>query len=258
MSHYQRYQIDLPDFSGPLDLLLHLIDRQELDITVISLTQVTGQYLAQIEKLKEHRIEQLIDFLVVGARLAQIKSRALLPQTPVTSFDDDDEEDPAEALVRQLRLYKRFKQIATWLHHRQQQGWRTYLRVVPPPKLNKQIDLTGVTIDSLQTAVWAVWARAEMREDSVAIIQPRQITIERQISLLRHQTKRKKALQFSELLSSQTNRVEVAITLLAVLELVKRHEIIVRQDNLFGPIEISANISPAQETTTTTHVHDQI
>ncbi|MCA9975764.1 MAG: segregation/condensation protein A, partial [Anaerolineales bacterium] len=74
-----NYQLDLPAFSGPLDLLLHLIERQELDITAVSLAKIAGQYLAQVEKLKEDRIDQLIDFLVIGARLALIKSRALLP-----------------------------------------------------------------------------------------------------------------------------------------------------------------------------------
>jgi len=116
-----KYQIDLPAFSGPLDLLLHLIDRQELDITAISLAHVTEQYLLQIERLKENRMEQLIDFLVVAARLVLIKSRALLPQTPVV-IEGEEEEDPAEALVRQLRQYKLFKQAAKWFGQREEQG----------------------------------------------------------------------------------------------------------------------------------------
>jgi segregation and condensation protein A len=123
MNHIVRdYRIDLPAFSGPLDLLLHLIERQELDITAISLVQVTEQYLAQIEQLKENRIDELIDFLVIAARLVLIKSRALLPQTPVI-IEGEEEEDPAEALVRQLRQYKRFKQAAAWLAARRP-GWK--------------------------------------------------------------------------------------------------------------------------------------
>ena len=106
------YKIDLPEFAGPLDLLLHLIDRQELDITAISLVQITRQYLMQIEEMKKDRVEHLIDFLVVGARFSVIKSRALLPKIPTLPGDDEDEEDLAEALIRQLREYKRFKQAA--------------------------------------------------------------------------------------------------------------------------------------------------
>ena len=97
------YLIDLPVYSGPLDLLLHLIERQELDITAISLAAVADQYLEQIERLKKNRLDQLMEFLVVAAKLLVIKSRALLPQAPPELTTEDEEEDPAEALARQLR-----------------------------------------------------------------------------------------------------------------------------------------------------------
>jgi segregation and condensation protein A len=148
MTAVTAYRIELPAFNGPLDLLLHLIDRNELDITAISLAQVTEQYLQQIEQLKKDRIENLIDFLVIAARLMVIKSRALLPQTP-TLADDEEEEDPAEALIRQLKLYKQFKQAANRLKEREETGLRTYLRVAPPPKLEGRLDLTGITINTL-------------------------------------------------------------------------------------------------------------
>jgi chromatin segregation and condensation protein Rec8/ScpA/Scc1 (kleisin family) len=118
----RKYKFDLPSFNGPLDLLLHLIDRQELDITTLSLVAVTEQYLAQIERMKEDRVAQLIDFLVVAARLVQIKSRALLPQNPVVLEEEELEEDPAEALLRQLRAYKQFKNAALWLGEREKPG----------------------------------------------------------------------------------------------------------------------------------------
>lgn len=232
------YRIDLPIFAGPLDLLLHLIDRQELDITAISLAQVTEQYLEQIETLKEDRIEHLIDFLVVAARLVLIKSRALLPQPPAFPGTEEEEEDPAEALVRQLRAYKRFKEAAAWLQAREAQGLRTYLRVAPPPQLEKQLDLSGVSVASLLAAVQAVLARAETAAESVAIVQPRRITIEGQIERLQQRLQERPSLHFHELLSKQSSRLEVAVTLLAVLELIKRQAIQVRQPALFGPIEI--------------------
>jgi segregation and condensation protein A len=234
-----KYQIDLPTFSGPLDLLLHLIDRQELDITAISLVKVTEQYLLQIEKLKENRIEQLIDFLVIAARLVLIKSRALLPQTPVV-VEGEEEEDPAAALVRQLRQYKQFKQAAKWFKDREEQGLRSYLRVAPPPKLEGRLDLTGVSVDTLLAAVQDALSRIESREDSVKIVQPRRITIEGQITKLRYRVKNGRSLSFRDLLSAQTNRVEVSISLLAVLELIKRREVTAVQPELFGPIELRA------------------
>lgn len=233
------YQISLPVFSGPLDLLLHLIERQEFDITTISLVKVTEQYLAQIEQLKENRIENLIDFLVVAARLVQIKSRALLPQAPMYP-GDEEEEDPAEALIRQLKAYKRFKQAAIWFQKREEAGLRTYLRVAPPPKLEGELDLTGITVDTLITAVKEALARNETKTDSVALVRPRRVTIEGQISLLRKRLKQYGRSQFHDLLPPKAERVEVAITLLAVLELIKRRELTASQPELFGPIEITA------------------
>ncbi len=231
-----KYQIELPAFAGPLDLLLHLIEREEFDITTISLLKVTKQYLAQIEQLKEDRIENLIDFLVVAARLVQIKSRALLPQIPVLA--GEEEEDPAEALVRQLRQYKQFKEAATWLNRRQELGWRTYLRVAPPPKLEGQLDLTGISVETLFTAVQAALARTETKQDSVALVKPRRVTIEGQIKRLRHRLLVYGRSSFHDLLPPQSGRVEIAVTLLAVLELLKRRELTAVQPELFGPIEI--------------------
>ncbi len=231
-----NYQLELPSFAGPLDLLLHLIERQEFDITSISLVKVTEQYLAQIERLKEDRIENLIDFLVIAARLVLIKSRALLPQTP--TLPGDEEEDPAEALVRQLRQYKQFKQATAWMQEREKAGLRTYLRVAPPPKMERRLDLTGVSVETLLTAVHAALARTESKTDSVALVKPRQVTIEGQIKYLRRRMKANGRSTFDEILSSRATRVEVAITLLAVLELIKRQELTAVQPELFGPIEI--------------------
>jgi segregation and condensation protein A len=233
------YQIELPVFAGPLDLLLHLIERQELDITAVSLLKVTEQYLAQVERLKENKIEQLIDFLVVGARLVLIKSQALLPQTPRSYSEDEDEEDPAEALARQLRIYKQFKEAANWLHEREKQGRRTFLRVAAPPALESRLDLTGVNVNTLATAVRNALARAERPEETAALVQRRAITIEGQIGHLRQTLQSRPRLTFGELLSARPNREEVSVTLLAMLELLKRQELRVSQAWLFGPIQIS-------------------
>jgi segregation and condensation protein A len=192
-------------------LLLHLIDRQELDITLISLVQITSQYLQQIEAMKKDRVDHLIDFLVIGARLSVIKSQALLPKIPTLPGDDEDEEDPAEALIRQLREYKRFKQAALWFAEREESGLRTYLRVAPPPHLDTRLDLTGVTVESLITAVQAALDRAENMEESVSIIQPRRLTIEGQIKRLRYRLKQHETFLFNELLSGENSRVEISV-----------------------------------------------
>ncbi len=238
-----NYKIEVPAFSGPLDLLLHLIERNELDITAISLTAVTEQYLAQIEQFKADRMELLVDFLIIGARLLVIKSRALLPQLPQALLDEE-EEDPAEALARQLRTYKLFKESATWLNRRYDAGLRTYLRVVSIPNLESSLDLTGISIDTLITALYDVMDRAQILEDSISVAtEPRTVTIENQIERLRTLLSSNNRVQFDELLSAKVSRTELSVSLLAVLELIKRHEVIANQTEVFGPIEIVASMS---------------
>lgn len=234
-----HYEISLPAFDGPLDLLLHLVERDELDITVISLARVTDQYLAQVERLQQDKIDHLIDFLVVAARLVLVKSRALLPRPPATG-GDAEEEDPGDALIRQLRQYKQFKQAAAWLQARADAGLRTYLRVAPPPRIEATPDLSDLTLAALTAALREVLARAEQQQESVEVVQPRRITIEGQLRHLRHTLRREGRLDFRALLTPDADTVEVAITLLATLELIKRREIAAHQPHLFGPIELVA------------------
>ena len=233
------YLIDLPVYSGPLDLLLHLIERRELDITAISLAAVADQYLEQIEKLKRNRLDQLMEFLVVAAKLLVIKSRALLPQPPPEMAEGDEEEDPAEALARQLREYKRFKTVAIWLSQRELGGFRTYLRVSSFPLVAGPPDLEGISIGTLITSLEIVIDRSDLKEDSVAVaVRRRVVTIDDQITRLRESINDAGHIFFGQLLSETCTWNEVSVTLLAVLELIKRHEVNVVQPVLFGPIEI--------------------
>ena len=240
------YEIQLPVFSGPLDLLLHLIERDELDITAVSLVAVTDQYLEQVRHLTGERLEQLMDFLSIGARLLLIKSQALLPQAP-SGPETEEEEDPAEALARQLRLYRRFKAAAGSLAQREQSGLRTYLRVAPPPALEQSLDLTGIDLTTLISALQSALERADLKEDSVSVVvRQRSVTIEDQIKLLRRKVVVHGQVAFNDLLSQRATWSEVSVTLLAVLELIKRHEVNAVQSELFGPIQIVTG-SPSRE-----------
>ncbi|MDJ0757225.1 MAG: segregation/condensation protein A [Ardenticatenaceae bacterium] len=233
--------IQLPTFSGPLDLLLNLIERQELDITAISLAKVASQFIEAVNELKarDEKIEQMIEFIVIGAQLALIKSRALLPKNPVI-IEGEDEEDPAEALARRLRAYKQFKEAARWFKTRQENGLRTYLRLEPPPRPKKQseLDLSGLTTNSLHRSLIAILERAQRLEDSVSVAQVRPYTIEGQIDRLRRAVGQSNRFSFNSLLSKSVSRSELSVTLLAVLELIKRREVEAHQSYLFGPIDI--------------------
>src|SRR5687768_18430264 len=113
-----------------------------------------------------------------------IQSRGPLTLAPAAAIGEEEMEDPAEALARQLRHYKQFKTAAGWLGRREAEGWRTYLRVVPPPKLEARLDLSGVTAATLRQAMRAVLSRSEQAAESLHLTQPRTITVERRIQRL--------------------------------------------------------------------------
>jgi segregation and condensation protein A len=229
------YQVQLPVFEGPLDLLLHLIEEQELDITKVSLAQVTQGYLDYIGRADAVNPDHLADFLVVAAKLIYIKSTVLLPQALSL---DEEEEDVGDDLVRQLRLYKQFKEIAGHLHMLEAQGYRAFVRVAPPPVLPKKVDLDGITLDELVQAVreaLEVLPPAPPVDDVVA---PILITVDEKIDLIRTRLARAKRVSFRKLVRQASSRVEVIVTFLAVLEMIKRRLIDARQEKIFGDVII--------------------
>src|SRR4026208_520884 len=130
-----NYNVHTPVYDGPLDLLLNLIEHAELDITSVSLAMVTDQYLAYINGLEQTNADEISAFIVIAAKLLQIKSEALLPRPPTRG---PGEEDAGRSLVDQLKLYKRFKEIGGWMNERQEGNLRNYLRNCPPPKSGQQ------------------------------------------------------------------------------------------------------------------------
>ena len=244
ISTEEIYRVKLELFEGPLDLLLHLIEREELDITKISLAQVTDQYLAYIDQVEELHAENLADFLVVAARLILIKSQMLLPRPKSSSAVDEGEEDPGEALARQLREYKRFKEIAQYLKERAASGARAFVRIAPPPKLARKIDLRGVTQADLAEAMRRVLLN-QSPDQPPAIISPKPtITIIDQMTLLKQRLAQTRRITFDSLLAESRSRLEVIITFLAILEMFKAGEIVINQDNLFDEIFIETAPQP--------------
>lgn len=231
------YRVRLNVFDGPLDLLLHLIEREELDITRVSLAHITDQYLAYLAALEEMQADDLADFVVVAARLILIKSQALLPRPP--SPTPEEAEDAGDELVRQLLAYKQFKQAARHLNERHSQGKRSYVRLAPPPKLEAGIEhLAPVSLDALLAAAHrALQARApDTPVDD--IVAPLKITIDDQIELITDTLTHRRQINFIGLLSEAYTRQEVAVTLIAVLELFKQQKILLRQERMFGEIII--------------------
>jgi segregation and condensation protein A len=239
-SREESYRVQLPVFEGPLDLLLQLIEREKLDISAISLAQVADQFLTAVRQMEEVTAGDLADFLVVAVKLVWIKSRLLLPQ-PRPPAEDDDGIDPAEALAAQLREYKRFKEAALTLRAIEEAGLRTYLRAAPPPELEHRLDPQGGMLSELLAAAGVAFAALANAPVDIpqGMVVPFKLTIHDQIVHIREVTAGSRAITFRSLLSQAHHRLEIIVTLLAVLELIKRQAVRVSQDAAFGEITIA-------------------
>ena len=247
MMEETNYKIQLPVYEGPLDLLLELIEKAELDITKVSLAKVTDQYLNYLNQLAQHELEDLSSFLVIAARLLQIKSEALLPRPPER---EPDEEDPGDALARQLVAYKKYKQIAILLAEREEEGFRTFLRQAPAPLPEPSLDLEGVSIEDLRSALSEM--ANESRSSGVKIkdvVARPVVRIRDRIQRIVDKIRSFGRTNFHSVVEDVHSRLEIVVSFLAVLELVKQGQIEAQQDQLFGDIEIrpTAEWSSAQE-----------
>jgi segregation and condensation protein A len=230
-----NYTVQIPVYEGPLDLLLHLIERAELDITAVALAMVTDQYLKHIRAMQEARAEEISAFLVIAAKLIQIKSEALLPRPPAR---EAGEEDPAENLARQLRIYKRFKEIANWMEVREKAGFRSYLRLAPPPKIEGRLDLSDISLEDLLRAAENIFSDEKDKQALGTVISAPKVTIREKISYISEHLSKGEQASFRELIRNAKTRLEVVVTFLAMLELIKRYRVAARQETLFGDIEI--------------------
>lgn len=230
-----NYTVHTPVYEGPLDLLLNLIERAELDITSVSLAMVTDQYLAYINNLEQISADEISAFLVIAAKLLQIKSEALLPRPPAR---EAGEEDIAKSLVDQLKLYKRYKEIGGWIFARQQANLRTYLRIAPPPKVEAKLDLSNLTLEKLVVAAQLAFAKEAEKKPLGTIIAAPRVTIREKIDMIAKVMKEVERSTFSTLIAEGASRIEIVVTFLAMLELIKRYRIHAHQEDLFGDIAI--------------------
>ena len=240
-NYNQDYRVDTDLYQGPLDLLLQLIEKAELDITKLALAKVTDQFLAHLKKLEIENPSEVSSFLVIASRLLQIKSQALLPKQSLDLLGEE-EEDTGEALAQQLIVYKRFKEISQWLMEREVEGLRTYLRVASPPKINFQpkLDLTGTTLEDLVQVAREILNKDESLQDLDTVINLPRVTIRERITTILEHLRQFRQTTFKNLILQKNSRVELVVTFLALLELVKRHIIQANQNELFGEINLNS------------------
>lgn len=231
------YKVKLEVFEGPLDLLLYLIKKEEIDIYDIPIERITKQYLAYMEMFKILDLDVAGDFVVMAANLIYIKSRSLLPKDLQPPEEAAEEDDPRWELVRQLLEYKKFKDAAGHLQERELARENLFSRVPEKPELLGERPLGEVNVFDLINAFQTVLKRLNQTEDLREIFEEN-FTVSDKIDLLLKMTSNGVALTFSALFSGAASRTEVVVTFLALLELIRLKQIRAQQSEEFGEIEI--------------------
>jgi segregation and condensation protein A len=230
-------RVQLEIFEGPLDLLLHLIKKNEVSITDIPIATITEQYLATLEVMQTLNLDVAGEFLVMAATLVYIKSRMLLPLT-----DDEDAEeegpDPRAELVQRLLEYQRFKDAADQLERRDVLARDVFVRAAPPAEKVDPPGFREVSVFELLTALRRVMER--LPKDAVHEVTLEKITVREKMTLLLDILRAKGPTLFESLFAEVKTRMEVVVTFLAMLELVKVRAIRIFQEEMSGPIQIEA------------------
>ena len=233
------YEIETELYSGPLDLLLDLIQKSELDITKIALAQVTDQFLIYVRENENAGPDYISEFMVIASKLVQIKSEAMLPRPPLR---EPDEEDLGEALARQLRIYREIKNTTTWLSSRIEQNLRSHLHVPKSYPVNVQLDLTGIDLTDLIVALERLATQESPISEGSSIRIPK-LTLRRKVQEIVGILKSIGTASFSGLVGENPDRIQIIVVFLAILELVKQNLIETDQADLFGDI----NLSPSEQ-----------
>jgi segregation and condensation protein A len=168
--------------------------------------------------------------------LVQIKSEALLPRPPER---EEGEEDPAESLARQLKIYRAVKATSKWLHNREAEGLHAYIRLAPPPVIEEELDLTGVTVDNLVAMLQSLYRFQEEAAPITSVVTIPKVTIKNKIKELLGKLQQQTKLSYRNMLPAQYDRIEAIVLFLAILEMVKQRYAVAEQSGLFSDIDIS-------------------
>tara|TARA_Y100000766_G_scaffold254896_1_gene240586 strand:+ start:469 stop:1206 length:738 start_codon:yes stop_codon:yes gene_type:complete len=233
-------RVSLEIFEGPLDLLLYLIKKDEVDIYEVSIERITDQYLEYIDTFKILNIELASEFIVMAANLMYIKSRTLLPRNEQAPEEDIDEEDPRWELIRQLVEYKKFKDAANYLEKREVENQKFYSAEQQfCDDLEEEGEpIVNVGIFELIQAFQGVLKRFDDEDDLTEIADDR-FTVSDKIDYLITNVSKGQKVKFYQLFEEASTKSEVLVTFLALLELIRLNEFQVRQNGILGEIELS-------------------
>ncbi len=232
------YKVKLEVFEGPLDLLLYLIKRDEIDIYDIPIEHITRQYLEYLDAFKVLDLDVAGEFVVMAANLIYIKSRSLLPVHQQPPEEGAEEEDPRLELVRQLLEYKKFKDAAAHLGEREAVQSALYTRLPEAPELTGERPMAEVSIFDLINAFQKVLKKVNQKEDLREIFEE-SFTVSEKIDFVLKMTGSGSALRFTDLFTHVASRAEIVVTFLALLELIRLKQVRVTQAEPFAEIELA-------------------
>jgi segregation and condensation protein A len=238
----QQMDVSLEMFEGPLDLLLHLIKKNDLEISDIPIAQITHEYLAYLDVLKDLNLEMAGEFLVMASTLMQIKAHMLLPAPDAS--EEDSGPDPRAELVNKLLEYQRFKEAAGVLTVYKEKAKDIYYRDVPPHFDHEDFMLRATVLDLLS----AFKRVLDQAPREVGHILREEITIEGKIRDVLDRLEKQPSMAFSELFSGAERRIDLIITFLALLELIRMKQVVAMQSDTFGSIRLfRADAAPLPE-----------
>ena len=244
--------VKLQVFEGPLDLLLHLLDKNKVNIYDIPIVEITNQYMEYIAEMKRQDLNILSEFLVMAATLIDIKSRMLLP---TTAEEEESEQDPRNELVQQLLEYKMYKCMAYELKDRQMDACRVMFKAPTIPKevlayeepVNLEELLADVTLAKLNEIYKSIMKKQVDKIDPIRSkygkIEKEEVSLEEKTLYLENYAMHHTHFSFRGLLEAQSSKVEIIVTFLAILELMKIGKISISQENLFDDIQIESNVA---------------
>jgi len=229
-------EVILEAFEGPLDLLLYLIRRQNLDILEIDVSEITHQYVAYVEMMEAMQFELAAEYLVMAAMLAEIKSRMLLPRSE--EAEDDEEEDPRATLIRRLQEYERFKQAAEDIDEMPRMHREVHLAKAPGPDRQLTRPEPEVELKEILLALSEVLRRADMFESHY--VEREKLSTRERMGQVLDKLNGQQFVPFVSLFSVKEGRLGVVVTFLAVMELIKESLVEIVQTEAFGPIHVKA------------------
>lgn len=247
----------LEKFEGPLDLLLHLIEKNKVDIYDIPIAEITRQYLDYVNQMEQEDLNIVSDFLVMAATLLDIKSRLLLP---VETNEEGEEEDPRAELVARLLEYKRYKRMALELSELEEEAEGMLFKdpTVPDevakyePPVDLDLLLDGLTLAGLQRVFESVMKRQQDKVDPIrstfGTIKKEPVSLVARITDVLSYARKHRRFHFRQMLERKGDRLEVVVTFLAVLELMKIGRIQLTQETLFGDMDIETLEKEGEET----------